>query len=137
MYNVMVSVLASSVVDRRFELRSGQTKDYKIGTCWFSAKHSALKRKIKDWLAQNQHNVSEWSNMSTRGLLFQWANTIFYIIPTTGTRSYIFTSPKVKVEFRYLFSLQKLFSLCSSHKINANIAVFCWLAGLQWNNTRF
>jgi len=33
MYNVMVSVLASSVVDRRFELRSGQTKDYKIGTC--------------------------------------------------------------------------------------------------------
>jgi hypothetical protein len=27
----MVTVLASSVVDRRFEPRSGQTKDYKIG----------------------------------------------------------------------------------------------------------
>ena len=27
---VMVSVLASSVVDRRFEPRSGQAKDYKI-----------------------------------------------------------------------------------------------------------
>jgi hypothetical protein len=27
-------------------------------------------------LAQNQNNVSEWSDMSTRGLLFQWASTI-------------------------------------------------------------
>ena len=33
--------------------------------------------------------------------------------------------PKVKVEFRHLFSRQKRFSLCSSHKINANINVFC------------
>ena len=28
----MVSMLASSVVDRGFEPQSGQTKDYKIGT---------------------------------------------------------------------------------------------------------
>ena len=35
----MVSLLASSLVDRGFELRSGQTKDYKIGICCFSAKH--------------------------------------------------------------------------------------------------
>ena len=34
---VMVSVLASSVVDHGFEPRSGQTKDYKIGICRFSA----------------------------------------------------------------------------------------------------
>jgi hypothetical protein len=27
-------------------------------------------------LARNQNNVSEWSNMSTRGLLFQWTRTI-------------------------------------------------------------
>ena len=38
----MVSVLASSVVDRMFEPRSGQAKDYKIGICCFSAKHAAL-----------------------------------------------------------------------------------------------
>jgi hypothetical protein len=31
---VMVRVLASSVVDRGFEPRSGQTKDNKIGMCW-------------------------------------------------------------------------------------------------------
>jgi hypothetical protein len=32
---------------------------------------AALRRKTKDWLARNQNNVSEWSDMSTRGLLFQ------------------------------------------------------------------
>jgi hypothetical protein len=67
----MVSGLASSAVDRGFEPRSGQTKDYKIGICCFSAKHATLRRKGKDWLARNQNNVSEWGNMSIRGLLFQ------------------------------------------------------------------
>ena len=67
----MVSVLASSAVDRGFEPRSDQTKDYKIGICCFSAKHTALRRKSKDWSSRNQNNVSEWSDMSTRGLLFQ------------------------------------------------------------------
>ena len=55
----MVSVLVSSAVDREFEPRSGQTKDYKIGICCFSAKHAALRRKSKDCLARNQNNVSE------------------------------------------------------------------------------
>ena len=64
----MVSVLALSEVDRGFEPRSGQTKDYEIGICCFSAKHTALRRKNKDWLARNQSNVSKWSDMSTRGL---------------------------------------------------------------------
>ena len=68
---VMDSVLASSVVDRGFEARSGQTKDYKIGICCFSAKHGALTNKSKDWSARNQNNVSKWSNMSTSRLLFQ------------------------------------------------------------------
>jgi hypothetical protein len=56
---IMVSMLASSAVDRGFEPRSGQTKDYKIVFCCFFAKHAALRRKIKDWLAKNQNNVSE------------------------------------------------------------------------------
>ena len=68
---VMVSVLASNAIDRGFESRSGQTKDYEIGICCFSAKHAALRRKRKDWLARNQNNASEWSDMSTCGLLFQ------------------------------------------------------------------
>ena len=56
--------------------RSGQIKDYKIGICSFSTKHAALRRKSKDWLARNQDNVSEWSDMSMRGLLLQWDSTI-------------------------------------------------------------
>jgi hypothetical protein len=67
----MVSMLSSSAVDRGFELLSGQTKDYKIGICCFSAKHAALRSKSKDWLARNQDNLSEWSDISPRRLLFQ------------------------------------------------------------------
>jgi hypothetical protein len=54
----MVSVLASSVVDRWFESRS------------------ALRRKSKDWSARNQDNLFEWDDMSIHGLLFQLASTI-------------------------------------------------------------
>jgi hypothetical protein len=72
----MVSVLASSAVDRGFKPRSGQTKKYKTGICCFFAKHTALRRKSKDWLGRIQNYVSEWSDMSTGGLLFQWASTI-------------------------------------------------------------
>ena len=67
----MASVLASNAVDRGFEPRSVQTKDYEIGMCCFSAKHVAIRRKSKNWSARNQNNVSEWSDMSTRELLFQ------------------------------------------------------------------
>ena len=56
---VLISVLASSAVDRGFESRSGQSKDYKIGICCFPAKHAALMSKSKDCLARNQNNVSE------------------------------------------------------------------------------
>ena len=65
----MVSVLASSAVDRWFEPRSDQAKDYKIGIYCFSAKHAALRRKSKDWLARNRDNVSEWGNMSKANLI--------------------------------------------------------------------
>ena len=63
---VMVSVLTSSTIDREFEPRSSQIENYEIGVCCFSANHAALKRKSKDWLARNQNNVSEWSDISTR-----------------------------------------------------------------------
>ena len=73
---VMASVLASSAVDRGFEPCVGQTKDYKISICCFSAKHAALRSKSKDRLDGNQNNVFEWSDMSIRERLFQWASTI-------------------------------------------------------------
>ena len=73
---VMVSVHASSPKFCRFELQSGHTKDYEIGICCFTAKYAALRGRSKDWLARNQNNVSEWSDMSVHGLLFWWASTI-------------------------------------------------------------
>jgi hypothetical protein len=69
--SVMVSVLASSAVDRGFEHRSVQTRDYRIGMCCFSTRHTALMRKRKDWSERNKDNVSERSNKSICGLLFQ------------------------------------------------------------------
>jgi len=51
------SVLAPSAVVHGFEPRSGPTKDYEIGICCFSAKHAALRKKSKDWLARNLDNV--------------------------------------------------------------------------------
>jgi len=54
---VMVSVLTLSAVDHGFKVRSGQTIHYKLGICCFSTKHTALRRKRKDWLGRNQDNV--------------------------------------------------------------------------------
>ena len=45
---IMVSMLASSAVDHGFEPQLGQTKDFKIGICCFSAKHAALRKRKKD-----------------------------------------------------------------------------------------
>jgi hypothetical protein len=45
----MVRVLASTAVDRGFEPRSSQNKDYESGICCFSAKHTAESAKTA-WL---------------------------------------------------------------------------------------
>ena len=58
-------------VDCGFEHMSVQTKDYGIHIYCFSAKHTALRRKSKDWLPRNQDNVSEWIDIATIGPLFQ------------------------------------------------------------------
>jgi hypothetical protein len=51
--------------------RSGKTRNYEIGIFCFSAKQAVLRRNGKDWLARNHDNVSEWSDMTIRRLLFQ------------------------------------------------------------------
>jgi hypothetical protein len=67
----VVRVLVSSVVDRGFEPRLGQTKAYQIGIYCFSAKHAALWRKNKDLLARNQDNVSEWATCLSADCCFR------------------------------------------------------------------
>ena len=58
----------NEAIDRGFESQSGQAKDNKIGMCCFSAKNATLRRKSKDCLDRKQENVSEWGDMSIRGL---------------------------------------------------------------------
>jgi hypothetical protein len=60
---VMVSVLASGAIDCGFETQFGQIKENEIGICCFSSKHAVLRNMRKDWLGQNQDNVSEWHHM--------------------------------------------------------------------------
>jgi len=66
----MVSVLASSVVDCGFGHGSGQIRDHTFG---ISAKHAALRRESREWLARNQDNVSELIDMSIRGIIAELA----------------------------------------------------------------
>jgi hypothetical protein len=40
-----------------------QIKDHEVGICCFYFKHAAYRSKSKDWMALNQDNVSNWSNM--------------------------------------------------------------------------
>ena len=97
MGSIMVSVLASSAIDCRYEPRSGQTKEYKIGICCFSAKNASLRGKSKDWLARNQNNVSEWSDISTLWLLLAHlakGNVSFYhhLVPVVRRLSSVYFS---------------------------------------------
>ena len=71
---VMVSTLASNAIDHGFKPWWGQTIDYKIGIYCFSAKHTALRRKNKDWFAWNQNNLSGAKSRSTT--VVQWGSTI-------------------------------------------------------------
>ena len=73
---VMVRALASNAVARGFEPRWGHTIGEKNCICCFYAKQAALRRERKDWLTRNQDNVSECADISTHGLLFQWASII-------------------------------------------------------------
>lgn len=74
MHDAMVYVFVSGAVDRGFEHRLGKTRDYQFGIRCFPAKHLVLRSSPllnKDWLAQNQGNVIEWTVMSTGELLYQ------------------------------------------------------------------
>ena len=51
---VIVTMLASSAVDREFKSRSEQTKGYNIGICCISAKDEAFKLKSNNLLARNK-----------------------------------------------------------------------------------
>jgi hypothetical protein len=105
----MVSMFTSSAVYHELEARSGQNKDYKIGICCFSTNDSALRRKSKDRLALNQDNMSEWSDMSTHGLLIQWAS---------NTKIQLIMLVKYKADIIIIWLTRNLFSQWYSWKID-------------------
>jgi hypothetical protein len=49
----------------------GRVKQKTIKLVFVASPARSIKEKEQDWLARNQNNVSEWSDMSTHGLLFQ------------------------------------------------------------------
>jgi hypothetical protein len=67
----MVSVLASSPVDRGFEPRLGQIKDCKIGICCFSTKHTALRGKSKDWFIRQRQLRNMFGQATASTNVFQ------------------------------------------------------------------
>jgi hypothetical protein len=46
------------------------SKPLTIKLVFVGSKNAALRRKSEDWLAWTENNVSEWSDMSTCGLLY-------------------------------------------------------------------
>ena len=86
----MVCVLALSAVDCAFQPRSGQTKDYKIGICCFSSKHTALISKICIGGVMVNHRFDPLSGQSKDWIcylrLWSGQNTDYEIgIPTKHT----------------------------------------------------
>jgi hypothetical protein len=68
---VIVSVFVSNVIDR-----GPKVKHKTMKFVFAPSPRSTFRYKSEDSLARNQNNVSEWSDVCTRGLLFQLANTI-------------------------------------------------------------
>jgi hypothetical protein len=111
-------VLASSAVDRGFVLRSGQTKDYKIGICCFSAKHAALRSKCKGWLALHQNNVSEWGGLvRIRGRDKRGGNRVFII---EWVNEWLLLNVNSSI-FQLYQCENKLISKFSNHNVFPNI----------------
>ena len=71
----MADLLTSRAVDRGFGPRSRQTNDFEIGIYRFSANHASLRNESKAWMTRIEDSVSEWRDMSTHGLSFQWFST--------------------------------------------------------------
>ena len=74
---VMISVLTLGAVD--LGSSSGRVKPMTIKLVFVASPlstHAAIRSKSKDWLAENQDNVSECGDMSTHRLLFQRASSI-------------------------------------------------------------
>jgi hypothetical protein len=82
---------------------------------------SALKKSRPQYISAQKISTL-FDALDAQGLAVIFSHRQVYVKREGRT---LFLLPKVKVEFRHLFLLQKRFSLCSYHNINANIVAFC------------
>jgi hypothetical protein len=73
------------------------------------------------------------ASRAQRPSVIPWREVIVKVSPCKICKDLFSSKSRISAPF----FASKTFSLCSYHNINANIVVFCWLTGLQWNNTRF
>jgi hypothetical protein len=94
----MVSVLASNVVDRGFEFRSGQIKDYKIGVCSNSAKYKSLMRKRKKYLSSISTLFCQ-GNKSTKMYITSVIFKLSLVYPSVShiKTEHVFPEPKISL----------------------------------------
>ena len=104
MGGVMVSMLVSSAIDRGIKTPVGSNLDI----CCFSAKHAALWRKSKNWLARNQNNVSGWTNNNLRNryVMRIFVYTHSYYRPLSNYFSWIST-PLNHFVHQYIIAFSK------------------------------
>jgi hypothetical protein len=72
---LIVSVLASSVVDRKFELRSAPTNDYKTGTCCFSCRH------LTHIITSHRNTTCSRTDIAVKNCSFGGKQQTFTLIP--------------------------------------------------------
>ena len=60
-------------LNRGFESRAGQIKDYNVDICCFFPQTDNTKEQEQGLMVRDNDNVSVCNNMSNRGMLCQWA----------------------------------------------------------------
>ena len=102
-------------------------KAFKMCICCNYAKHTSLRRKGKDLLAQTLDNVSEWNDMSACKLLFQWASTIEIQLKRVGlvqSRNHHFIDFNLFLPW-YSWKIASLASY-NNHSLNINSVYSQW-----------
>lgn len=123
------------VVHREFEPRSGQTKDYRN---WYLLLLCIECQRAKNGWNWNQDILSDWSDLSTRRLFFQWTCTmkiqllsmLIYSTKRTSSTSHwmYYISPWYRCKTVHLANKQ--------HCTLTHLTLLCFLYSFLLNHTK-